>query len=135
MSDGAPAGSGTGLRDALARLGLSLLSLLRTRAELVTLEYHEERDRLVERLVLILVAVLFLAFAVLAASALVVVWFWDTHRVAAICAVTGVYLLIGGAALWRLRMHQRNSTAPFAATLAELERDRAWLAGRSEPGQ
>ena len=135
MTDGAPDGTRLGLRDALARLGLSLLSLLRTRAELATLEYHEERDRLVERLVLILVAVLFLAFAVLAASALVVVWFWDTHRVAAMCGVMAVYLLIGIGALWRLRASQRDAAPPFAATLAELDRDRAWLAGRSAPEQ
>lgn len=135
MTDAAPDVSRPGLRDALARLGQSLLSLLRTRAELVALEYHEERDQLFERAVLILVAVLFLAFAVLAASALVVVWFWDTHRVAAMAGVTAFYALIGIGALWRLRARQRDAAPPFAATLAELDRDRAWLAGRPTPEQ
>jgi uncharacterized membrane protein YqjE len=135
VTDGAPGGSGTGLRGALAQLGASLLALLRTRLELAALEFDEVRGRTVNRLVLTLVALSFCAFTVLAASALVVVWFWDTHRIAALVGVTVFFLLVALAALWRLRAHQQASPPPFAATLAELERDRAWLADqlRREP--
>ena len=135
MTDGTPGGTHGGLRGALAQLGASLLGLLQTRLELVALEFGEERERTAERLILILVAVLFLAFAVVAASALVVVWFWDTNRIAALAGVTVFYLLVGSAALWRLRAQQRAAASPFAATLAELARDRAWLADsvRREP--
>jgi uncharacterized membrane protein YqjE len=129
VTDGTPDVSGTGLRGALAQLGGSLLALLRTRLELVALEFDEERERTTARLVLSLVAVLFFAFAVFAASALVVVLFWETHRIAALCGITVAYLLVGCAAWWRLRVHQRDDAPPFAATLAELEHDRAWLAG------
>jgi uncharacterized membrane protein YqjE len=109
--------------------------LLRTRLELVAVEFDEERGRIAERLVLIFVAVLFFAFAVVAASALVVVWFWDTHRIAAILGVTLFHLLVGSAALWRLGARQRTAASPFAATIAELERDRVWLSdsARREP--
>ena len=60
---------------------------------------------------------------------LVVVLFWDTHRIAALCGVTIVYLAdrrssrSGGSSARR-----KADAPPFAATLAELERDRAWLA-------
>jgi len=64
----------------------------------------------------------------LAASALVVVWFWDTHRIAALCGVVIAYLLVGLVALWRLSSDRKAGAQPFAATLAELERDRAWVA-------
>ena len=59
-----------------------------------------------------------------------VVLFWDTHRIAALCGVTIVYALLGLAALWRLAARRKTDRAAFAATLAELERDRAWLASR-----
>ena len=68
----------------------------------------------------------------LAATTLVVVLLWDTHRIAALCGVTVVYALLGLAALWRLAEHRKTDAPAFAATLAELERDRVWLASRFE---
>ena len=128
MSDGTPGGSGQGLRAALARLGVALLGLLHTRLELAAVEFGEERARIVGSLILALVAVLSFASALLAVSALVVVWFWDTHRIAALCGVVIAYLLVGLVALWRLSSDRKAGAQPFAATLAELERDRAWVA-------
>lgn len=130
MTDGIPGGSGIGLRNALAQVGASVLALLRTRLELVALEFDEERERTAERLALVLAVVLFAAFAVFAATALLVAFFWDTHRLAALSFVTLVYVAIALVALWRLRERQRSQLPPFAGTLAELERDRAWLADR-----
>jgi len=120
----APAG---GLRHALARAGSSLVGLVRTRLELASVEYLELRERTFSRLVLTAVAVVSFAFAVLMASALVVVLFWDTHRIAALAALTLVYAAIGAGAWWRLKAQGRAAAAPFAATLAELERDGEWL--------
>jgi uncharacterized membrane protein YqjE len=112
VTDGAPGGSGSGLRGAVARLGASLLALLRTRLELVALELDEERERIGERLVLILVAMLFLAFAVFGATTFVVAWFWDTHRFVTLGAVTLVYVAIACVALWQLRQRRRHAPPP-----------------------
>ena len=129
MSDGTPRGASSGgLRGALAQAGASIVDLLRTRFELASIEFAEERDRAKASLVLLVVAALFCAIALLALSALVVLCFWDTHRLAAMAAVTAVHLAIGLGALWRLKASQRSAPAPFAQTLAELERDREWLA-------
>jgi uncharacterized membrane protein YqjE len=128
VSDSTPGGTGHGLRAALARLGVALVGLVHTRLELAAIELGEERARIVGRLILVLVAVLAFASALFAASALVVVWFWDTHRIVAIGCVAIGYLLIGIVALWRLSLHRKADTPPFAATMAELERDRAWVA-------
>jgi uncharacterized membrane protein YqjE len=125
-----PGGSGRGLRGALAELGISLLGLARTRLELVAVEFDEVRERTIARLLLLLAAILSLAFALLAASMLVVVVFWDTHPIAALFAVALAYLLIGLFALWRLSVRSQTDAPPFAATLAEFERDRAWLTDR-----
>jgi uncharacterized membrane protein YqjE len=130
VTDGTPRPPRLGLRTATAQLAGTLLGLGRTRLELAAVEFDEARARAAERLVLSLVAGLCFALAVLVASMLVVVLFWDTHRIAALCAVTIVYALLGLVALWRLAVQKRSETPVFAATLAELERDREWLASR-----
>jgi uncharacterized membrane protein YqjE len=130
VTNGTPPGTRRGLRAAAAKLAAALLGLGQTRLELAAVEFEEARGRAAERLVLVLVAGLCFAFAVLAASMLVVALFWDTHRVAALCGMTIVYALVGLVALWRLAAQKKTDAPAFAATLAELERDRAWLASR-----
>jgi uncharacterized membrane protein YqjE len=132
VNDGTPPRSRRGLRGAAAQLAAAVLGLGRTRLELAAVEFEEARARASDRLVLSLVAGVFFAFALLAASLLVVVLFWDTYRIAALCGVTIGYLLLGLLALWRLAAQKKNDSPAFAATLAELERDRAWLASRFE---
>ena len=135
MSDGTPESAPAGgLRRALARAGAAAIELVRTRVELAALEFAEERERAKIHLLLAVIAATFFAFAVLCASALIVLVFWDTHRVAAIAAVTALHVVIGGGALWRLRASHRAAPPPFQATLAELERDRQWLAGEMRDG-
>jgi uncharacterized membrane protein YqjE len=38
---------------------------------------------------------------------LIVVLFWDTYRITALCVMTLVYFLIGVVALWRLSQHKK----------------------------
>ena len=111
-------------------LGGALLGLVHTRLSLISLELDEARERTVASLVIVLVAVLCFAFAVLGASALVVIAFWETNRIAALCGVIVAYVLIGFVALWRLSVRARTGGPPFAETIAQFERDRAWLAGK-----
>jgi len=120
-----------GLRGAVGALGGAILGLLHTRLELAAVELDELRGRSIERLVFVLVAVLALSFAVLGASALVVVAFWDTNRIAALSIVILVYVAIGLFALWRLAARSRTDRPPFAETIAQFERDRVWLAGKA----
>ncbi len=130
MSDGPPGG----LRSALAELGASALALLRTRLALASLEFDEERERRTNDLILVGVAAVAFAFALLAASALVVVLFWETHPLGALAGVALAYLLIGLVALWRIEVRRRTHPPPFATTLAELGRDRQWLAAQMGDG-
>ena len=135
MTAGTPPRSRRDLRGAAGRLATALFEFGRTRVELAAVEFEEARARATDNLVLILVAAAAFAFALLAASMLVVVLFWDTYRIAALCGMTIVYLLIGIFALWRLAAHKKSDPPPFAATLAELERDRAFLASRLRDGE
>ena len=124
-----------GLRAAAASLAAALLGLGRTRLELAALEFEEVRARTAENLALVVVAAISLGFAILAASMLVVAFFWDTHRIESLVALTVVYALIALFAMWRLAVRRKADTPAFAATLAELERDRARLVERFGDGK
>lgn len=119
-----------GISGALTRLSATLVSLVHTRAELASVELAEARERALARLILLVVAAVGFGFAALFASALVAVWFWETNRVAAIAGVTLFWAAVGAIAMLRLGQRRRSEPRPFAATLAELERDRAWLEAR-----
>jgi len=120
-----PAG---GISGALSQLAASLVALLHTRFELLTIEFEEERERAKDLVVLTVIATVFFSFALIVLSVLVVFLFWDTHPVGALVGVTLVYLAIGAAAL--IVLQRSRDTRPFAATLAELEKDVQALRGR-----
>lgn len=120
-----------GLSDAIFRLGGTVVALLRTRLELATVEFEEERERATELLVLVFCCVLLTLFSLLFASVFVIAWYWDTYRMSAIGAVTLFYVALAVATFMRLQRRRRDKPAPFAATLAELSNDVASL--RREP--
>ena len=126
---GAPPG---GLQDALMRLSAAAVALVRTRAEIAALDFDEAGKRAKERVALLVIGLLCLAVGILAATAFVIVCFWDTYRLMAIGVVTVAYLLGGVFALWRFNVRQRTDPKPFAATIAELERDVQWIARHRE---
>lgn len=135
MSDTPPAGGLRGLEFALARFADAVLAMAVTRGRLASLEFVEERDRLLRRLVMAALGALLLSLALLFAGLLVVAAFWDTHRLAAV-AITGLaFLAAGGALVWGASRAGPEGSSPFAATLAELEKDRAWFARHGVPGE
>lgn len=123
---------GTRLPGSLRALGATFLALVCARAELIAIELQEERVRAGQKLVLVVLAALFLAMGLLLAAFLVVVLSWETHRMLAAGGVTLLYLGIGGWALVRLREMSRNSPPPFAATMSEFANDLRLLRGRDE---
>ena len=125
---GAPATGG--LIDALRAMGGTLNELIRVRGELFALEWREEMLRRKRMLVLATLAAALLHTALLLFAFLVIAAMWDTHRLAAIAAVGGLYVAFGAATLARLRIESAPSPGPFAASLAELDRDLAQLNAR-----
>ncbi|HMM87045.1 phage holin family protein [Azohydromonas sp.] len=130
MSDGAP--RPPGLFASLRRVLGSAAELVEVRLELLATELQQEKLRVLEALAWLAVAMLAFGIAMVLLAVFVVLLF-DEHRLAALGAVVLVYL--GGAALaWRAaRARLREGGGPFEASLAELRRDRAALAGR-DPG-
>ena len=121
-----------GLRGSAARFGASLLALARTRLELASVEFSEERDRIQQQLTLLIGAIGLLLFAVLFAAMWVVVYFWDTNRLTAIFVIALVFAAAGFVLLMMRNQAARSAPTPFAATIAELDRDRMALAGGSD---
>jgi uncharacterized membrane protein YqjE len=129
MSDTAESDAGgTTLRGALARLADALVGLARTRLELATVEYTEERARVSQQLALLLAGIGCVLFALFFAAAAVVVYFWDTNRFIAILGVVAFFAVAGAVLLWRRAEIGHTAPIPFVATVAELDKDRAALA-------
>lgn len=133
--DASPAGErAPGIRDLLGRLAASVASTLDTRVQLAALEFAEERARARDRLVLVLVAAIAGGFALLGANAVIVALLWDALGWVALLLPTLAWALVAALAAWRLSVASRREERPFAATLAEFERDRAFLAERYGKG-
>jgi len=130
MAQEAKAATG-GLFESLKTLSVSLVSIVHTRLELLSTDIAEERDRFTSLLVLVLVALFCLGFGAVLLAMLIVAVFWESHRLVALGGLTGFFLIAGAAVGW-LAMHKvRTRPRLFAASLAELSKDRQHLTSRS----
>lgn len=107
----------------LRRLRDSFFALAQSRVELAALELQEEKLRLLD---VLLRAAGFMALSILAllsATALLVVLFWEHHPVLIIALITAAYAL-GAVLLWLdLKKRLDSAPPPFADTLAEFKKD------------
>jgi uncharacterized membrane protein YqjE len=118
----APGRSGP-LRDLLG----AALGLLGTHVELLGIEIQEEKERLRQIVVLAILAGAGVTLGLLLASAFIVLLFWDSYRLQALGALVLVWLGLAAWALAGLRRGLAEHPNPFAASVAELERDREHL--------
>lgn len=124
-------GPGQGLFESLGTLGATLVAIAHTRLDLLSLDLEEERAHLFSLLMLALVALFCLGIGVLLATLLLVVAFWDTHRLLVLGALAGMFLAIGAAA-WGFAFNKaRTKPRIFAASMSELAKDRQQLVSRS----
>jgi uncharacterized membrane protein YqjE len=122
--------TGSGLRSSLRRLFDHALELLQTRLELLGTELELEAQRIFDALLRGAAALLLLGFALLFTAAFVVALLWDHYRLP---ALAGVALCFAIAGVWllrdaRARLHQSGGS--FAASVAELARDREQMPPR-----
>ncbi|NYT38486.1 phage holin family protein [Allopusillimonas soli] len=114
------------LRESAGNLACSLLSIVRTRLELFSLEASEQKSQIITLLGLAFGALLFLTLALLVFSIAVALYFWPTEqRYVALAVLALVYFLLGaGLFLW-VRRTLLYAPMPFHATVEELKRDLA----------
>jgi len=130
MSERTPGGS-KGLLESLTILAGTLVAIAHTRLELLSADMEEERAHFFSLLMLTLAALLCLGIGVVLATILLVVAFWDTHRLLALGALAGFFLVVG-MAVWAFALHKaRTKPRLFAASLSELFKDRQQLSSRS----
>jgi uncharacterized membrane protein YqjE len=126
MAEESHAASG-GLFESLKTLSVSLISIVQTRLELLSTDVAEEREQLTSFLVLVLVALSFLGVGVVLLAILIVVAFWETHRLLALAGLTGLFLTAGVGLGWYAMHRVRTKPRLFEASLAELSKDRQHL--------
>lgn len=119
------------LSTAFAGLLATLLGMLHTRLELAGIELGEEIGRLLMMLAAAAALLVFACLALLVASLLVVFVFDGNARLIAMGLLALGYALIAAGLGWYLRQAVLNRPPMFAATLAELARDRAALLKRT----
>jgi uncharacterized membrane protein YqjE len=130
MPERTPVGS-KGLLESLTILAGTLVAIAHTRLDLLSADLEEERAHLFSLLVLTLAALLCLGIGVVLVAILLVVAFWDTHRLLALGALAGFFLVIG-MGVWAFALHKaRTKPRLFAASLSELFKDRQQLTSRS----
>lgn len=131
MADGeGPQGPATNLLQSVVQLGGTVLEAAQTRVELLTTELSEDLERGLQIVVWALVATLAGILGALLAGVTLIIYFWDTHRMAAAVGVTAVFLLSAAFAGLALRKRLHEKPRLLDATRSELRRDVAMI--RSE---
>lgn len=109
------------------RLLSTATAIASTRLELLANELHEERLRLTQMLFFALSALFCFGMAMLLLTLLVVVLFWDEHRLAALGVMSVLFLASGALMVALLRSKAEAGSKLFSASLAELAKDREQL--------
>ena len=119
----------SGLFDALRRIAGTTLGMVQSRLELASLELGESGGRLLNSLMIGLLAVLLLAAGLVTLSVWVVMLLWNPLGPAALLLLALIYLLSGTVLLWWTRQHLQSQPPLLESTIAELRRDAAQLRG------
>jgi uncharacterized membrane protein YqjE len=115
------------LLHSIKHLAQTLLGAAQTRLEILATEIEEERVRLEQLLLVALAAAFCLAMGIVLCVALVVLYYWDTHRLAAAGTLAAAFLAAGVVLGLILRDKVKTRPKPFAITRGELAKDRAML--------
>jgi len=97
------------------------------RLELLAVELQEEKYRLIQVFIWISAMVLLAVLGLVFISFAVVLFFWDTARLAAVCGLAVAYVLAFIASIIGFRRCLKSHPKPFAATVAEFQEDRTCI--------
>ena len=113
-----------GLLHSVGRLANTLLAIGQNRLELLSLDLEDDRAHMWAILLLTVLALFCLAVGTLLVTVVLVLHFWDEHRVLVLAVLAMTYIACGIGA-WCVALH-RTRTKPrlFTASLAELHKDR-----------
>ena len=109
----------------LGRVARLALATLGNRAELFLVEAQEERQRLLQVLLLASILIITATLALVVLTCFIVVIFWE-YKVATLAILSLLYVGGAAAAFVKLR-RQLHGWQAFHGTIDELQKDREWL--------
>ena len=127
MTAGEGAGARGGLLQSIKNLAGSALAAAQTRLEILATEIEEERLRLEQLLLVALAAAFCLGMALVLGVGFIVIYFWDTHRLATVGLLGLAFLAVAIVLGLILRAKAKSRPKPFAVTRGELAKDGAML--------
>jgi uncharacterized membrane protein YqjE len=116
-----------GLYTSVKGLLSTSLTLLQTRFQLLATELEEERQRLLAMLLWGAIAVLALGAGLVFVAIFLTVMFWDSNRLLVLGVFSAGFLGLGLLAVYLAWKLGSSPSGLFAASLAELNRDRTAL--------
>ena len=116
-----------GLLGTVKKLVSTLVALAQTRLALLKNEIAEEQLRLTRLALVSGLAVFFFALGIIFLTLLVIVLFWDSHRILVVGAVAAIYLTLSAVFGWMVYERAREGSRLFEASLRELAKDRERL--------
>lgn len=129
-TSGASSASGTeGFLTHIRQLGVSVLSHVAMRVELLSIEVQEEKARLVRLAMSAALVSALLIVSLVMAAILILAIYWDTpNRVPAALWLAGTFALLTAGGGFYLAAQLRSSTTLFATSASELRNDARALA-------
>lgn len=116
-----------GLFDSLRTLSVSLVGIVHTRLQLLSVDMAEEREHFTSMLVVGLLALFCFGVGIVLLSILIVAAFWESHRLLALGGLAGLFLATGAGVGWFALHKIRTKPRLFEASLTELVKDRQQL--------
>ena len=123
----AVAGKPSGLFSAAGKLIDGVLASAQNRLQLLSIEFQEEKLRLIQIFIWVAATVFAGMMTVGFATVTVVFIFWENARLAALGGATLFYALGFGLLCWQFRRYISRQPKPFDATLGELTKDRTCI--------
>lgn len=112
-----------GLLNSLKNLTVTLIAIIHTRLELLSTDLEAGRERFISLLAMAFVSLFSLCFGAVLLTILVVVVFWDTHRLLVLGSLTGLFLITGAVLGAVVVSKLKSMPRMFEASLAELIKD------------
>lgn len=109
--------------ESVSRLAGTFISILQTRLELIAIEVEEESLRFFSYFFFALAAMFCIGMALLLGVLLIVVIYWDTHRVPVLVSLMAFFAFSSAMIMLGVRKHYRLKPRMLSHTLTELSKD------------
>jgi uncharacterized membrane protein YqjE len=118
-----PKSSHSELLNSIALLGRTLIAIIHTRLHLLAVDLEEDRLQLLQMIKLMVFTMFCFAIGLILLTILIVILFWENHRVLALGVLSGIFLLTS-LITWRYGLYKaRQKPVIFNSSLGELLKD------------